>query len=493
MIDKIFNYSVRDKNMFRQLSFQNFKSWEDTGEIKLAPITGFFGTNSSGKSAILQFLLMLKQTMESSDHKQVLHTGDEKTYVNLGTFYDIAHSHTIPSIITFSLEWKMPDAIKILKTESSTSINQLNSSQLKKRTLPTFILFSINYLKFSSEIRLQQNDIFVKNFCYSFESNSQEIYFKFEQIKKQFEDLYQLKTQGYQLKSHKIRPSKQVSDNYNSIPVFFPPIKHYAFPSDVKSLYQHEVFLSEFVLAYEQAFQKIYYLGPLREYPQRIYAWAGGEPQDVGHRGELAIPALLASRKNNSVNQINIEEKVAYWLKELGLIDSFRVAAIAENRQYYEVRVKRSPNSSEVLITDVGFGVSQILPVLVLCYYAPKGSTIILEQPEIHLHPSVQSGLADVFIDVIQNRKMQIILESHSEHLLHRLQRRIAEEKDGLTNEDISLYFCDMTPEGNSKLTTLEMDDFGNIINWPENFFGDKMGDLFAMTEAEMKRQMSNQ
>jgi predicted ATPase len=184
---------------------------------------------------------------------------------------------------------------------------------------------------------------------------------------------------------------------------------------------------------------------------------------------------------------------VAYWLKELGLIDSFRVAAIAKDRQYYEVRVKRSPNSSEVLITDVGFGVSQILPVLVLCYYAPEGSTIILEQPEIHLHPSVQSGLADVFIDVIQNRKIQIILESHSEHLLHRLQRRIAEEKDGLTNQDISLYFCNMTPEGNSKLTTLEMDDFGNIINWPENFFGDKMGDLFAMTEAAMKRQMSNQ
>jgi predicted ATPase len=489
---------VRDKNMFRQLSFQNFKSWEDTGEIKLAPITGFFGTNSSGKSAILQFLLMLKQTMESSDRKQVLHTGDEKTYVNLGTFYDIAHNHTIPSTITFSLEWDFADTIKIFKTESSTNINQSNSSQLTKKKLPTDVLLFIDNLKFSSEIKLEKDDIFVENFCYSFESNSQDIYFKFEQIKfkfeqskQPFEDLYQLKTQGYQLKSHKILPSKQVSDN--SILAFFPPIKNYAFPSDVKALYQNEVFLSEFVLAYEQAFQKIYYLGPLREYPQRIYSWAGGEPQDVGHRGELAIPALLASRKNNSVNQIKIEEKVAYWLKELGLIDSFRVAAIAENRQYYEVRVKRSANSSEVLITDVGFGVSQILPVLVLCYYAPEGSTIILEQPEIHLHPSVQSGLADVFIDVIKNREIQIILESHSEHLLHRLQRRIAEEKEGLSNQDISLYFCDMTPEGSSKLTTLAIDNFGNIINWPENFFGDEMGDLFAMTEAAMKRQMSNQ
>ena len=484
MIDKIFNYSVRDRNMFRQLSFQNFKSWEDTGEIKLAPITGFFGTNSSGKSAILQFLLMLKQTMESSDRKQILHTGDDKTYVNLGTFSDIAHNHTIPSVMNFSLEWDFPETIKIFKTESSTNINQLNSSQLTKRMSPTDILFFIDNLKFSSEIKLEEEDIFVEKFCYSFKSNSNEIYFNFKEKGEEIKGCFQLETKGYQIKE---------------FPAFFsPPIKNYAFPSEVQSRYQHENFLSEFVLSYEQAFQKIYYLGPLREYPQRIYSWAGGEPQDVGHRGELAISALLASRKLpnsyfHKIRLISLEETVAYWLKELGLIDSFRVAAIAENRQYYEVRVKRSPNSSEVLITDVGFGVSQILPVLVLCYYAPEGSTIILEQPEIHLHPSVQSGLADVFIDVIQNREIQIILESHSEHLLHRLQRRIAEEKDGLTKQDISLYFCDMTPEGNSKLTTLEIDDFGNIINWPENFFGDEMGDLFAMTEAAMKRQMINQ
>ena len=458
--------------MFRQLSFQNFKSWQDTGEIKLAPITGFFGTNSSGKSAILQFLLMLKQTVESSDRKQVLHTGDEKTYVNLGMFSDIAHNHTIPSAITFSLEWDFPEALKISNSES-----------LEEK------LFSSNILTFSSKIKLTKDHIFIDNFCYSFPTNSEDITFALQRNPEEAYKGYQLEAKGYELKKNK-----------NSWPwSLHQPIKHYNFPNEVNRDFQNINFLADFALSYENTLQTIYYLGPLRAYPERIYSWAGGEPQDVGHRGELAIPALLASRKKkknlvkHETKNITIEEKVAYWLKELGLIHSFRVAAITENRPYYEVRVKRSPNSSEVLITDVGFGVSQILPVLVLCYYAPEGSTIILEQPEIHLHPSVQSGLADVFIDVIQNRKIQIILESHSEHLLHRLQRRIAEEKDGLTKQDISLYFCDMTPEGNSKLTTLEMDDFGNIINWPENFFGDKMGDLFAMTEASMKRQMSNQ
>ncbi len=126
---------------------------------------------------------------------------------------------------------------------------------------------------------------------------------------------------------------------------------------------------------------------------------------------------------------------------------------------------------------------------MTLCYYVPEGSTIILEQPEIHLHPAVQSGLADVFIDVIKNRGVQIILESHSEHLLHRLQRRIAEEQ--LTPDDVALYFTKIE-DGESKLDELDVDPYGNIRNWPQNFFGDEMGDLAAMTEAAMQRQMRN-
>jgi len=149
------------------------------------------------------------------------------------------------------------------------------------------------------------------------------------------------------------------------------------------------------------------------------------------------------------------------------------------------VRLRRSPEAAEVSITDVGFGVSQVLPVLVLCYYAPEGSTIILEQPEIHLHPAVQAGLADVFVDAIEHRGIQIILESHSEHLLRRLQRRIAE--GALAADDAALYFVWME-QGTSHLQRLVLDPFGNIQNWPHDFFGDEMADLLAQAEAEMER-----
>jgi predicted ATPase len=181
-----------------------------------------------------------------------------------------------------------------------------------------------------------------------------------------------------------------------------------------------------------------------------------------------------------------LEQHVAYWLKELGLIHSFAVRPIAPNRKEYEVRIKRTVESAEVFLTDVGFGVSQLLPVLVLLFYVPEGSTIILEQPEIHLHPAVQAGLADVFIDAIKRRNVQIILESHSEHLLQRLQRRLAEE--ALPIDQVKLYFTDFVGAA-STLTPLDLDEYGNIRNWPKNFFGDTMGEASAMMEAELKRR----
>src|SRR5438045_788723 len=92
---------------------QNFKSWRDTGEMRLAPITGLFGTNSSGKTALLHFLLMLKQTAESSDRNETLNLGDGKGPVELGTFVDILHGRKSSGEISFELGWQPPQAFSI--------------------------------------------------------------------------------------------------------------------------------------------------------------------------------------------------------------------------------------------------------------------------------------------------------------------------------------------------------------------------------------------
>jgi predicted ATPase len=95
-----------------------------------------------------------------------------------------------------------------------------------------------------------------------------------------------------------------------------------------------------------------------------------------------------------------------------------------------------------------------------------------------------------MFIDAIKTRNIQIILESHSEHLLRRLQRRIAEEQ--LSVDEAALYFVN-SQNGESNLEELQLDPYGNITNWPPNFFGDELGELAAMTEAAIRRSQADQ
>ncbi len=447
--------------MITELHIQRLKSWEDTGAFRLAPFTGFFGANSSGKTTLLQMLLMLKQTVESTDRMQILHTGDQRSYVDMGTYYDIAYQHHLPTTICYKLCWTPRPGFALDST----------------------IGFSMPHpetLAYTATIGIAPHDtISVKSFSYHLSDSIQT--YGIGMAQKKGTESYTLTTEGFDIKRQPGRPW--------DLPR---PIKSYGFPDQISGAYQNVATLSDLVLEFEELFNTIVYLGPLREYPRRTYQWAGDTPQDVGLRGERVVSALLATRSHKTLSygrgipRKTIQERIAEWLKTLNLIDTFSVNPIAPNRKEYEVRVRRTPEAPEVLLTDVGFGVSQILPVLVLCYYAPRGATIILEQPEIHLHPSVQAGLADVFIDAIQTRDVQIIVESHSEHLLRRLQRRIAE--GAFDTEQAALYFCSTQAE-KTQLTPLELDLFGNITNWPADFFGDQLGETIAMAEAEMLRR----
>ncbi len=459
--------------MLTELSLTNFKSWKHIVKMRLAPITGLFGTNSSGKSSILQLLLLLKQTAASSDRKQVLNFGGESDYVRFGGFRDVISWHDESESISIELKWRLTKALSILDPQE----------ERKK------ILFSGNEMTFQTEVRQNAHDrLVVPRIAYSLDQNS------------------------FTLRQDTTKPGEYILDAACSPdsdfrftrnqgrpwPLKEPPTRCYGFPDQVNAYFQNAGFLSDLELEFEQMLGRIYYLAPLREFPERDYRWSGGEPTDVGRRGESSVDALLAGRERGRTilpgyrkKKQTIEQRVAYWLRELGLIEGFSVRRIAEDSNLYEVRVTKSKGGTEVLIPDVGFGVSQVLPVLVLCYYAPEGSTLLFEQPEIHLHPAVQSGLADVFIDVAKYRNMQIIVESHSEHLLTRLQRRIAEGEDserGTSNQRVALYFCE-AGKGGSKLTRLDLDLFGNIRDWPPDFFGDRFGEVAAHQQAGLRRQ----
>ena len=456
--------------MLEKLNISNFKSWKNTNSVRFSNLTGFFGTNSSGKTSILQFLLLIKQTIESSDRNQALNFGSEKDYVQLGSFHDLIYNHESDSSLNFNINFNLPKDYDVFDTEEKNNL-----------------LFSFKNMQFDSSIKqTKKKRLYTEFLAYSV--SGMQFY-----MKKEEEGKYQYRLSSKALtektKKHKlIRTPGRVWE----LPE---PIKFYGFPDQVRTYYQNAGFLFDLQLLFEQFFSKVFYLGPLRDYPKRQYTWTGSQPYDMGFKGEKFVDAILASRlkdekisRGRGKSKLNLEEYIAYWLKELNLINDFKIVELSDGANIYQVQVQKNLNGKFVLITDVGFGVSQILPVLTLCYYVPENSVVLIEQPEIHLHPSVQAGLADVFIDAIKNRNIQIILESHSEHLLKRIQRRIAEEE--INKEFAKLYFCQVE-DGESILKNLELDLFGNIINWPENFFGNEIGEMYAMNQAIKNRKAS--
>ena len=416
--------------MITELTARNFKSWEDTGRLQFAPLTGLFGANSSGKTSILQILLLLKQTAEQpSDWNEPLYFGDEESLVNLGSFDDIIHRPTNDLDLEIFVSWKLPDRLTVQNQEVDT----------------------LSFLLRVSMGNLEAFRYVVRGGLFEVNSVTQPSHLGYG---------YKVDTPTWGDSAKSLFRCYGMRDTYSINPGEFSILEK----------------------AFENLFSQIIYLGPLREHPRPRYTWDGDHPKGIGQEGEKAISALLSGR----IRHLSIDKQILSWLQRLELIDSYDLRPISDTNQDYEFLVKKYKDGPEVRITDVGFGVSQVLPVLILCHYAPEGSILILEQPEAHLHPKVQSELADVLIDVVKNRNIQIILESHSAHLLHRLQRRIAEEQ--MSADDTAFYFCQIN-DGTSEIERLKVDEYGNIRNWPQNFFGDDMGDLVAKTKAEMQRR----
>ena len=215
--------------MITQLQARNFKSWRDTGELSLTPLTGLFGTNSSGKTSILQILLMLKQTVESSDRKRVLHTGDDRSLVDLGTFSDLIYDHQSNASLRLSLSWKLPTPLLIRDPEARR------------------MLFNIQALSFCADVSTDAIRPIVESFAYSFE------YFKFGMRRTSggngaARGNYELVDDGYATKRVPGRPWPLPS-----------PVKCYGFPDEATGYYQNTGFLPDFVLAFEGLLSRMTY------------------------------------------------------------------------------------------------------------------------------------------------------------------------------------------------------------------------------------------
>lgn len=236
---------------------------------------------------------------------------------------------------------------------------------------------------------------------------------------------------------------------------------------------------SEVKAALSPMWNDIRYLGPLRDQPRRYYQFDDAGGADVGVSGEFTVQVLALEQfrtirctRLDSKSGGNLEfassqvdsllDHTNFWLSWMGLP---QVSPSSLHQSLYRIEV----GDLKVGLLDVGFGVSQVLPIIVEALRAEKGDLVILEQPEIHLHPRVQAQLADFMLARAKDG-IRFLVESHSEYLIKRLCRRIAESDGMNANDSTNIIFVEEGGEG-SRCYPISLNAFGEIDNWPKGFF----------------------
>lgn len=245
------------------------------------------------------------------------------------------------------------------------------------------------------------------------------------------------------------------------------------------------------------------YLGPLRDEPKPLYPLAAhADPTDIGLQGEMTA-AVLNLHRERLIRYIpsaafgktpfepspvprSLEAAVTDWLKYLGIAETAH--SVDKGKLGHELKVSLSEGGPNHDLTHVGVGVSQVLPILVMSLLADRDTTLIFEQPELHLHPKVQTRLADFFLSIVLSGK-QCLIETHSEYLINRLRyRAAAEQKTNRVTESLKMYFVEKK-DGASNFREVKVNEYGAILDWPEGFFDQSTQEAEEILRAAMEKR----
>lgn len=423
--------------MLTELRLSNFKAWYQPQPIALKPVTMLLGTNSSGKSSLIQSLLLLKQTVQSPDRTIHLNLGGDEVndLFNFGDFDNVLfHAATSPRQFSLGFSFKASKGSRVDEGAFFGVYGQTSSGSVAVQE----VLLATGARRFRA-VRREKG-------AYSM------------------------------LVDQEVQPRGKGRN--------FAPERSIAFPAEaIACLQQDGALVEDLSLAIRRELENIAYLGPLRRKPERDYVWNKSRPGEVGSDGHRAVDVLLSSALAKGETQSEVIQGVSTWLKRMTIAERLEVRQIGRSTRY-EVVVHRQGVAAN--LRDVGIGISQVLPVLTLAYFAPQGSTILLEEPEIHLHPLAQAVLAELFVEVSKKRRVQFIVETHSEHLFRRMQTLIARQT--VTIEKAAMYFV-QRDEAAAKLLPLAIDEYGRVVNWPPQFFGDALAETREQAKLMFERQ----
>ena len=496
-----------------RFSFSHFKGFNKLEPIELKPLTVICGANNSGKSSIIQSLLLMKQStignrtasLDVLSHQEpLILDGEDSALVHLGDWTDVIYKHETDQKMSF--KWQLTDQIHAdIEVEIKSMTHQkLIVSRFLFKELNTPVSFELIHQANDEKYQLKLTGISLTALLYPWIYDTPPVEWtecnksrptvidniEFHNISVEFQGIFPKSVQG--------DFAEQSSDILNQV-------RNHSGKPDLFST-DKKIELSR--KAYRQCSQSLRefwlnlrYLGPVREAPQRHYFIHQTGKTAIGSKGEYTS-IVLAEEQEQTIppyyrctddrkaltfeyrSADKMVEAVNGWLSFMQLPQLIPTLVIERRIS----QIKLNSTGVEVCLPDVGFGVSQILPVLVECLRTKSGETIILEQPEIHLHPSLQSKLSDFLIGIAKAGK-NIIVETHSEHLIKRLYLRAAQhESDDLRNL-LNTVFVQFDQRQQTSVTqTIVSNEYGEIENWPIGFIDED--DSRELVAATLKKRL---
>lgn len=425
------------------IAVKNLRGLQDSGDIEYAAITLLFGKNSSGKTSLLRAPLLLKQAIDSADTNEAILSG---AIVDFGSYKEMVYNGELAREVHLSAVFSN-DERKLFPASF-------------RRELPSIFIELIREMRIEIKIHWNRRSRFAQyqSITFSNAARNQEV-LRFERCSPEQYDLF---VNGKKL----VRVDGPLSPKgirYAEL----------AFDDPDRSR-KKTVDLSYLVYRLSALLQRnselLIHIGPLREEPSRSYR----TEQIAGAKSTDSAVAVLRSGEGL--------RDIEHALQNLGMARSISVVTLAPG--FVAVALKDPQSGREDNLADVGFGVSQVLPIIATLATARRGTTVLIEQPELHLHPEAQGKLADVLYSFASTRKLRLVIETHSEHILLRFQRRIAEK--AMRSDDLALYFVDA-----GEVTRSAVDIRGQLDTTaiPSGFFEEDWHDLLKLTEAAAKAE----
>jgi predicted ATPase len=420
-----------------RLRLRNFKSFADSGEMPLAPLTVVFGRNNTGKSSILQSLLLLRQTLDAPGYGARLNLGGPAYAA--GSFSDLVHRHLTKQQVTIEVSVATDEGREFGKVELEFASDEPNSPRLTRLSVTGT---SADVLEIRRGVGAGGP--------------------------------YELLIGGENLGREKAADFRfSVTDFLPNIGLGIPKVgRPRASHEKSRNASRHALRLLR------ESLRSIRAVSAFRSEPARRYEFNGRLPGSFASGGEDVVNALIEDQTRRR-RPGELTKDVNRWLKAVGGVRLLPIRSISKAARIYELRLKDESKSRQwANFADVGFGIGQALPVFVEGLRTAEGGLFLAQEPEIHLHPDAQLAMADFLAALVRNKR-RVLVETHSENILLRIRHSvlgIGVRKNGtrrLTPRDVSIIHVDKDAGGASHAKQLHLDELGQIPDWPANFMGE--------------------